>query len=84
MAGTVQVFKDNSIERARLMSENEKEQETHAARQKRMDELIAKFKANASGVMSAARQDEIVAATWDFDGPADLGTYMKRLTADRN
>lgn len=44
MANAVQVFKDNAIERARLMSENEKEQEARAARQKRVDELISGFR----------------------------------------
>ncbi|MBU0742573.1 MmgE/PrpD family protein [bacterium] len=46
------------------------------------DELIAKFRANASGVMSEARQDEIVEATWGFDGLADAGAYMELLVAD--
>ena len=48
------------------------------------DELIAKFRANASGVMSAARQDEIVVATWDFDGLSDVGAYMRLLVADKD
>ncbi|MBU0742575.1 MmgE/PrpD family protein [bacterium] len=46
------------------------------------DELIAKFRANASGVMSEARQDEIVEATWGFDGLADVGAYMELLVTD--
>ena len=44
MANAVQVFKDNAIERARLMSETDKEQEARAARQKRVDELISSFR----------------------------------------
>jgi len=46
------------------------------------DELVTKFRANASGVMSAARQDEIIAATWGFDGIEDVGGYMGLLAGD--
>ena len=45
-------------------------------------ELIAKFRANSQGVVSAARQDEIIAATWDFDKFTDVGDYMKLLVTD--
>jgi methyl-accepting chemotaxis protein len=44
MAGTVQVFKENAIEREKLMSESQKEQEKRAARQKRVEDLISKFR----------------------------------------
>ncbi|MCB1150150.1 MmgE/PrpD family protein [bacterium] len=43
------------------------------------DELIAKFRANAEGVMSKERQDAIIQATWDFDQCQDVGEYMKLL-----
>jgi len=43
------------------------------------DELIAKFRANAEGVMSKERQDAIIQATWDFDACKDVGDYMKQL-----
>ncbi|MBU1660325.1 MAG: MmgE/PrpD family protein [Chloroflexi bacterium] len=43
------------------------------------DDLIAKFRANAEGIVSAAQQDEIIAATWDFDSVGDLGEYMRLL-----
>ncbi len=43
------------------------------------DELIAKFRANAEGVIDKERQDAIIAATWDFDQCADVGQYMKLL-----
>ncbi len=51
MAGAVQVFKDNAIERARLMSESEKEQEARAARQKKVDDLISSFRETSQGVL---------------------------------
>jgi len=51
MADTVQVIKDNAAERARLMSENEKEQEARAARQKRVDALISGFRDTIQGVL---------------------------------
>ncbi len=44
MASAVQVFKDNAIERARLMTESEKEQEERAQRQKKVDDLISGFR----------------------------------------
>jgi len=43
------------------------------------DELIAKYRANAEGVMSTERQDAIIQATWDFDACKDVGEYMKLL-----
>ncbi len=43
------------------------------------DELIAKFRANADGVMDTARQDAIIEATWAFDRLEDVGRYMKLL-----
>lgn len=43
------------------------------------DELIAKFRANAGGVMDADRQDAVIAATLAFDELSDVGEYMKLL-----
>ncbi|MGD8603731.1 MAG: MmgE/PrpD family protein [Anaerolineales bacterium] len=43
------------------------------------DEIVAKFRANADGVVDSARQDEIIAATWDFDHEGDLSDYMQLL-----
>jgi 2-methylcitrate dehydratase len=43
------------------------------------DELIAKFRANADGVMDTERQDAIIKATWEFDQCPDVGQYMKLL-----
>ena len=43
------------------------------------DELIAKFRANAEGVISLQRQDEIIRVTWAFDEINDLGEYMRLL-----
>lgn len=51
MASAVQVFKDSAIERARLMSESEKEQEARAARQKRVDDLISAFREMVQSVL---------------------------------
>jgi methyl-accepting chemotaxis protein len=51
MAGAVQVFKDNAIEREKLMSQSEKEQEAREARQKRVDELITGFRETSQGVL---------------------------------
>ncbi len=45
------------------------------------EELIAKFRANASTVMSEKRMDEIVDATLDLERFADIGDYMKLLVS---
>ena len=46
------------------------------------EELIAKFRANAEGIVSKKRQDEIIAATWGFDEINDLGAYMRLLVQE--
>ena len=51
MAAAVQVFKDNAIERRRLMSESEKEQEVRAARQKKIEDLISSFRDTVQQVL---------------------------------
>lgn len=45
------------------------------------DEIMAKFRANAEGVVKPARQDEIIAATWEFDQVVDLRDYMNLLVS---
>ncbi|MFV2092419.1 MAG: methyl-accepting chemotaxis protein, partial [Hyphomicrobiales bacterium] len=51
MAGAVQIFKDHAIERDRLMSQSEKEQAARAARQVRVDALIADFRETIVSVL---------------------------------
>jgi methyl-accepting chemotaxis protein len=51
MAVALKVFKDNAIERAKLMSDNEKQQERRAARQKKIDDLISAFRDTVQGVL---------------------------------
>ncbi len=46
------------------------------------DEIIAKFRANAEGVVSSKRQDDIIRATWAFDKIDDLGDYMRLLVQE--
>ena len=46
------------------------------------EEIIAKFRANASGVISPERQEEVIAATWAFDELRDVGEYLRLLIAD--
>ena len=43
------------------------------------DELVAKFRANASAVMDKAAQDKVIAATFDFENQKDLAAYMQLL-----
>ncbi len=47
------------------------------------DELVAKFRANAAGVLDKAAQDRVIEATMAFEAQKDLGAYMKLLTAPR-
>ena len=51
MAGAVQVFKDNAIERERLKSESEKEQQARAATQSQVEELISSFRETVQSVL---------------------------------
>lgn len=44
------------------------------------DELIAKFRANASNVAGADRQDQIITATFDLDQMSDISEYMQLLS----
>ena len=46
------------------------------------EEIVSKFRANAEGLMSKQRQDEIIAATWTFDEIEDLSEYMALLVQE--
>jgi 2-methylcitrate dehydratase len=46
-------------------------------------EIIAKFRANASGAVSQARQDEIIDATWNLEDLTHMGDYMRLLVKER-
>ncbi len=45
-------------------------------------EIIAKFRANAEGVVSKERQDEIILATWTFNEIDELRAYMNLLVQE--
>ncbi|MES0881885.1 methyl-accepting chemotaxis protein [Roseibium sp. SCP14] len=53
MSRTIQVFKDNAVERIRLQSETEQEQHLRAERQARIEEMITGFREKASEVLSS-------------------------------
>ncbi|MES0809068.1 methyl-accepting chemotaxis protein [Roseibium sp. SCPC15] len=53
MSRTIQVFKDNAVERIRLQSETEQEQHLRAERQARVEEMITGFREKASEVLSS-------------------------------
>ncbi len=46
------------------------------------DEVIAKFRANASVVMNTAQQDAIIDATWNLETISHMGNYMRLLVKD--
>lgn len=53
MFSAVAVFRDNAIERARLASESEVEQQARQARQQKVDTLIAGFRSDIRGLLEA-------------------------------
>lgn len=57
MAAAVGIFRDNAIERAKLLSESEQEQEARIKRQQRIDELITGFRGSVQGVLQTVLSD---------------------------
>ena len=53
MSRTVEVFRDNARERARMREEQEREQKAAAVRQARVDELIGAFRAQVQELLSS-------------------------------
>lgn len=47
------------------------------------DEIVAKFRANASAVLTPEKQDRLIKATWGLEDFADIGEYMRLLVSDR-
>jgi 2-methylcitrate dehydratase len=43
------------------------------------EEIVSKFRANASEVLSKAQQDQVIDLTWNFEDVEDLGQYMSLL-----
>ena len=46
------------------------------------EDIIAKFRANARGVLSSERMDEVTEATWRLDSLANMRKYMELLISD--
>ena len=46
------------------------------------EDIIAKFRANARGVLSSERMDEVTEATWRLDRLANMRKYMELLISD--
>ncbi|NIS82841.1 MAG: MmgE/PrpD family protein [Anaerolineales bacterium] len=46
------------------------------------DELVDKFQANAKGIVSEQRTEEIIEASWNFEAHEDVESYMRLLIAD--
>ncbi|WP_208988630.1 methyl-accepting chemotaxis protein [Labrenzia sp. VG12] len=53
MSRTMQVFRDNAVERVRLQSETEQEQQFRAERQARVEDLISTFREKATEVLGS-------------------------------
>jgi len=46
------------------------------------EDIVAEFRANARGVISCERMDEVIEATWRLDSLADTREYMEPLISD--
>ncbi|GMR09370.1 MAG: MmgE/PrpD family protein [Anaerolineae bacterium] len=46
------------------------------------EDIEAKFRDNAHGVLGSARMDEVIEATWQLDGLAGMREYLGLLTSD--
>ena len=55
MSRTVQIFRDNAVERAILQEENTREQEARQRRQHRIDQLIDNFRTTAEAALSSVQ-----------------------------
>ncbi len=78
MSRTVQVFKDNAVERLRLENESASEAEARLARQQRVDALIEAFRATASNVITSVGE---TSAT--LDDTAHKLTEIARTSSGR-
>jgi len=47
------------------------------------DEVVAKFEANATAVLSPERRARVIEATWALEDCADIGEYLRLLVGDR-
>ena len=56
MSRTMQVFRDNAVERLRLQTETEQEQQLRAERQARIETLISGFREKATEVLSSVAE----------------------------
>ena len=43
------------------------------------DEIVSKFRANASAVLSREQQDKVIDLTWKFEELDEIGSYMGML-----
>jgi len=78
MSRTVQVFKDNAVERLRLENESASDAQARLARQQRIDALIESFRATASDVISSVGE---TSAT--LDDTAHKLTEIARASSGR-
>jgi 2-methylcitrate dehydratase len=47
------------------------------------EEIEAKFRANAKGILSSERMDSVIEATWQLESQPSVQGYMELLTSDR-
>jgi 2-methylcitrate dehydratase len=45
------------------------------------EEIVAKFRANATDVLNPAQQDRAIEATWRFENTSNMGDYMQLFVA---
>ncbi len=83
MAKSVQVFKENAIEKARLTAEQTVENEKREARAQHIDELCKKFDGNISGVVGAvsAASNEVELSAVSMSTTAEQTSQQSSVVA---
>ncbi|WP_299475286.1 methyl-accepting chemotaxis protein [uncultured Roseibium sp.] len=76
MSRTVQVFRDNAVERAELQTQNEQEEEARHERQQRVDDLINGFRATAEEALGS-----VASTAGSLDNTAQALTEIARDSA---
>ncbi|WP_306141284.1 methyl-accepting chemotaxis protein [Roseibium sp. MMSF_3412] len=76
MSRTVQVFRDNAVERAHLQEQSAQEEEARHARQQRVDDLINSFRATAEDALGS-----VASTAGGLDNTAQALTEIARDSA---
>jgi len=85
MAGTVDVFKQNAIEKRSLEDQQRREQEVRARRQEEVDQLVGFFGRSVAGVFTAVSQASVGIANTSTklqEAATDTGGQARQVMSD--